>query len=54
MQKRKMAAIASVTLLSASFLAACGNASSNGGSGKETTYSYVYSSCTEVCEKTIK
>ena len=42
MQKRKMAAIASVTLLSASFLAACGNASSNGGSGKETTYSYVY------------
>lgn len=42
MQKRKLAAIASVTLLSASFLAACGNASSNGGSGKATTYSYVY------------
>ena len=42
MQKRKMAAIAGVTLLSASFLAACGNASSNSGSGKETTYSYVY------------
>ena len=42
MQKRKMAAIAGVTLLSTSFLAACGNASSNSGSGKETTYSYVY------------
>lgn len=41
MQKRKMAAIAGVTLLSASFLAACGNASSNGSSGT-TTYSYVY------------
>ena len=42
MQKRKLAAIAGVTLLSASFLAACGNASSGGGSGTATTYSYVY------------
>lgn len=42
MQKRKLAAIAGVTLLSASFLAACGNASNNGGSGTASTYSYVY------------
>lgn len=43
MQKRKIAAIAGVTLLSAAFLAACGNSSSKGGSEKaSSTYSYVY------------
>lgn len=41
MQKRKLAALAGVTLLSAGFLAACGNASS-GKSEASSTYSYVY------------
>ncbi len=41
MQKRKIAAIAGVTLLSAAFLAACGNGSSSSKS-EGMTYSYVY------------
>ncbi|MGT2754864.1 peptide ABC transporter substrate-binding protein [Streptococcus ovis] len=41
MQKRKIVALAGVTLLSAGFLAACGNASS-GKSEASSTYSYVY------------
>ena len=41
MQKRKIVALAGVTLLSAGFLVACGNASS-GKSEASSTYSYVY------------
>ncbi|MCP1640010.1 peptide ABC transporter substrate-binding protein [Streptococcus gallinaceus] len=40
MQKRKIVAIAGVTLLSAAFLSACGNSSSK--SETSSTYSYVY------------
>ena len=40
MQKRKVAALAGITLLSVGFLAACGNGSSSNSAA--TTYSYVY------------
>lgn len=43
MQKRKLAALAGVTLLSAGFLAACGNSASSKKSAS-TTYNYIYQS----------
>lgn len=54
MQKRKLAALAGVTLLSAGFLAACGSAASNGDSSAPTTYSYVFTSDPTTLDYTVR